>query len=189
VLVFHFRLLPKVAEQPLGSRSHFRVDLGKVACARLIELGRRVTHYWRNPSPGMLLVAESVRAELSFLVYEGFSDAGIPAKSAGAEQVGRALEVYGARMAENPTLGEIAAAAGLSVAHLRRLFHAHMGHSPKEAFDQLRERRILELLTDSDYSLEAIAEATGFSEASALSRAFKKRFGSPPSAMRRRLSG
>lgn len=184
VVVFHFRHVPKVLELMLGDRRYHWIELTDDGAARLRELARGVARYRRKPSPGMLLAAEAALSDLSLLVYEALAgDVGTGAAT-GAREVGRALQIYSERMGENPSLATVAAEVGVSVAHLRRLFHSHMGHGAKEAFAQLRERRIMELLTDTGCGLEMIAEQTGFSESSALSRAFKARFGCPPSQVR-----
>ena len=184
VAVFHFRQVPKALDRSLGLREQHVIALGKAEAFRIEYLARRVAAHWNKPSPGMLLVAEAVLSELSLLVYEDLEDAPGTSQTLGVQTVRRALEVYSATMAGNPSVSGISEEVGVSVAHLRRLFQAHMGASPKKIFDQLREQRILKLLSDPELSLEAIAEQTGFSEASALSRAFNTRFGCPPSRMR-----
>ena len=63
----------------------------------------------------------------------------------------------------------------------------------QEGFDyirlrnQVRQDLVIKLLVNSNLSLEEIAESTGFSEASALVRAFKGWTGMPPNQYRQRL--
>ena len=62
----------------------------------------------------------------------------------------------------------------------------------QEGFDyirlrnQVRQDLVMKLLVNSRLSLEEIAESTGFSEASALVRAFKGWTGMPPNHYRKR---
>jgi len=77
-----------------------------------------------------------------------------------------------------------AAAVLVSSSHLRSLFHVCLQVSPQAAFDQLRFQRALQMLTDTNHKLSTISDACGFSEVSAFSRAFKSKFGSPPSLFR-----
>lgn len=186
IVVFHFGYVPKVLELMLRDREHHRIELDDSEATRIREHARGVARYWRQPSPGMLLAAEAALADLSLMIYEDLADDANADARTGAREVGRALQIYSQRMGSNPSLASVAEEVGVSVAHLRRLFHAHMGCGPKAAFAQLRERRIMELLTDTEGSLETIAEQTGFSESSALSRAFRTRFGYPPSQLRMR---
>ncbi len=64
----------------------------------------------------------------------------------------------------------------------------------QEGFDyirlrnQVRQDLVIKLLVNSSLSLEEIAESTGFSEASALVRAFKGWTGMPPNQYRQRLT-
>lgn len=184
VVVIHFRHVPRVLEQMFGNRVYHEAKLSQAGVARIREIAHSVGCSWRKPSPGMLLAADAALSYLSLLIYEDLVGTHAGGALKGAGEVGRALEIYSRRMGEKPSLDAVANEVGISAAHLRRLFHAHMGHGPKEAFAQLRERRIVELLTDTCLSLDRIAEQTGFSEPSAFSRAFKARFGYPPSRFR-----
>lgn len=69
--------------------------------------------------------------------------------------------------------------------HIRRLFRAETGKTPREYLIDLRIRaakRLLLLRRQSYESLDAVAEACGFSDAAYFSRVFKARVGIAPSA-------
>ncbi len=83
------------------------------------------------------------------------------------------------------TLGELAAAAHVSPAHLCRLFAATTRHTPLETVRLLRLDRAAALIVRSNLSLAEIAAATGFSDAFHFSRRFKAAFGAAPSEVRR----
>lgn len=80
----------------------------------------------------------------------------------------------------------LAARQGLSPRHLQRLLAAH-GTSYQEAVRQARLQAAYALLTEprnAGMSISAIAHACGFSEASALNRAFKQHYGMTPGEAR-----
>ena len=77
------------------------------------------------------------------------------------------------------------AESGYCPDHIRRLFRAETGKTPREYLADLRIRaakRLLLLRRQSHESLDAVAEACGFSDAAYFSRVFKARVGVPPSA-------
>ena len=98
----------------------------------------------------------------------------------------QALLRYASDLAESPTLADVAAVVNVSPAHLRRLFQAVRGESPKEAFNRIRMQKVEELLVHSDLTVERIAEDAGFSSASSLTYAVCRHFGNPPGRLRRK---
>ncbi len=78
----------------------------------------------------------------------------------------------------------IAAAAGIGVAHLCRLFRRFAGITPGAYRDRRRAALAEDLLADTDLSLGAIAERLGYPDAFAFSRAFKRTTGQAPSHWR-----
>ncbi len=81
------------------------------------------------------------------------------------------------------SLQTLARITGYSPFFLHRLFHRHTGQTPREYISHLRLQRALELLARS-YTLEAIAEETGFSTPYAFSRFFKQQTGYAPKVWR-----
>jgi AraC family carnitine catabolism transcriptional activator len=80
----------------------------------------------------------------------------------------------------------IAAAAGLSQRQLERLFRTLTQMSPVAFYRQLRLDRGQRLLTYSRMPVRDVALATGFSTLAEFSRAFKSKYGRPPSHVRKR---
>lgn len=78
----------------------------------------------------------------------------------------------------------LAAACGVSTRQLERLFRAHLGATPANYYLELRLTRARQLLRQTDMSVIQVATATGFTSASVLSRAYRHRFGMPPSGDR-----
>lgn len=84
---------------------------------------------------------------------------------------------------------DVAAAVAVSPSRLRALFRARAGCTPRGWIDAARLDRAAELVATTDRPLSEIALACGFSEQSAFTRAFVRRFGEPPGRRRRRTHG
>lgn len=82
-----------------------------------------------------------------------------------------------------PSLGRVAAAMGRSERSLQRAL-AEEGLSFRDLVDGVRRDLAEGLLVNSDYALAEIAFLTGFSEQSALTRAFRRWRGEAPAAFR-----
>lgn len=74
---------------------------------------------------------------------------------------------------------QMAAFCNLSEAHLRRLFKARTGQSPKAYQDQLRVEKAEELLKNG-FSVRMVSEILGYSDPYHFSRRFKSILGYPP---------
>ena len=75
-----------------------------------------------------------------------------------------------------------------AVPHARRLLESRfkklLGRTPHEEIIRVQLNRVKQLLTETDLSLEDIAERTGFAHVEYLSVVFKKKMGQPPSRFR-----
>ncbi|WP_254694481.1 GlxA family transcriptional regulator [Alloyangia pacifica] len=81
---------------------------------------------------------------------------------------------------ENPLpLEDLAQRAGLTRRTLNRLFQAELAMSPGRYYQLMRLSHARELASGSDYDLREIALRCGYSNASALSKAFRLAFGHP----------
>ncbi len=187
IVVFHFLSLPAplrtmVERVPLP----LDIPLDEQSCRRLRSVAEKVAYYWNNPSPAMMMCNEQALMELSLLVYESLSEgATTPAVDrSGWFVVQRAMQVFAEHMTENLSQEELAQSVGVSVSHLRRLFHEVLHLSPKQILDQMRFQRATQLMADPLAKLESIGEQCGFGSASAFSRAFRHHFGCSPQAWR-----
>jgi transcriptional regulator GlxA family with amidase domain len=143
--------------------------------------------HWTHPGPGMPLCHEYILLELSLLFLGGTQGSlNHPAKPPSGP-IARSLFWFSQRLESDPGLDEVARAVGVSVAHLRRLFHQTFQMSPKSFFDQLRFQRATHLLADPSVKIESISAQCGFGSASAFSRAFKNKFGCSPDFWRTSL--
>jgi AraC-like DNA-binding protein len=80
----------------------------------------------------------------------------------------------------NVTLAELAGVARLSQFHLARFFKLAFGSSPIAYHRRLRLERAARLLAAGASSVADAAEASGYSDATALSHAFRRQFGAAP---------
>jgi transcriptional regulator GlxA family with amidase domain len=82
------------------------------------------------------------------------------------------------------TIAAIARRSGVTTRTLETLFQKAIGESPGAYFLRLRLSAARRLVRDSRIPLADIAARTGFSSAASFSRAFRKAFGTAPSALR-----
>jgi AraC-like DNA-binding protein len=103
---------------------------------------------------------------------------------AGDERLRRLWTRVDAELGASWELGALAAAAGLSGEHLRRLCQRELGRSPMAELTRLRMRRAGLLLRGTPSKVEAVAAAVGYGSLYAFSAAFRREVGVPPSAWR-----
>lgn len=115
-------------------------------------------------------------------------EARVPAGSRyqiGDERVVKAVRLMEEHLEDTLSQGDIAAAAGLSQRQLERRFRSLLQMSPVAFYRQLRLDRAQRLLTYSRMPVRDVALATGFSTLAEFSRAFKTKYGKPPTHVRR----
>jgi AraC-like DNA-binding protein len=98
--------------------------------------------------------------------------------------VGTVRDLLADRLADPPTLAELAALTGLSQFALLRAFRAATGLPPHAYLNQERVRRARRLLDDGLPAAE-VAARTGFADQAHLTRHFKRVVGVPPAAYQR----
>ena len=91
-----------------------------------------------------------------------------------------------AHLAEPVTLGELAAAAGVSPFHFSRGFRNAIGEPPLRHLARLRIRTACHLLSETDAPVARIAAEVGYRSPQAFARAFERLCGCPPSTWRAR---
>ena len=80
------------------------------------------------------------------------------------------------------SIDSLAAEVGYCVSYFRRTFREQMGVSPKEYLIDLRIRHAIALLESGYYSVEQVAELSGFAYAKYFSTIFKRVTGRTPSS-------
>jgi AraC-like DNA-binding protein len=145
----------------------------------------------RSPRPGGAGVLAKL-AEVLFIevlrLYMNEAAEGRTGWLAGVRDriVGAALAVMHKNPAHAWTLDELARAAGTSRSVLAERFQQLVGSSPIQYLTRWRMLVASNLLSRSNASMSRIAEAVGYQTDTAFSRAFRREFGAPPAAWRRR---
>jgi len=88
-------------------------------------------------------------------------------------------------LADPLNVTQLALLSGMSPRHLQRRFEARVGVSLMRFYRALRLDKARELLGQTGLPVLDVALATGFVNGSHFTRAFRDRFGMPPSAIRR----
>ena len=78
------------------------------------------------------------------------------------------------------TVTEIASRLRISQEHFSRIFKEETGISPKKYLNDIRMKKAVEFLTQSDDTVTCIAAKVGFSDVFAFSRAFSRYYGRSP---------
>lgn len=85
------------------------------------------------------------------------------------------------------SIDEVADACHLCRSALYSLFQTYFQTTPKDYLDQLRNSTAIDLLAQTDSTIEQIADETGYSDSSTFSKAFKRRNGVSPAEWRRHI--
>ena len=96
----------------------------------------------------------------------------------------RAKDFADSRYAEPITVGDLAAAAGLSRAHFSRMFTRTFGESPSAYLQSRRLERASALLRFTDRSVADICVMVGFTSVGSFTTTFTRVYGKPPAAYR-----
>lgn len=99
--------------------------------------------------------------------------------------VGKALDFIAANYTESISLGDIAAAAGLSTFRIAHLLKETTGKTALQNIDYLRIQEARRLLETSDLSCTDIAYETGFGDQSYFIKKFRKWMGITPAKYRK----
>lgn len=92
------------------------------------------------------------------------------------------------QLAEDLSLDQIAAVAGVSPSHLKSLFRQAVGLPVHQYVIQRRIQRARALLTQDNLTMAEIAAATGFAHQSHLARHIRRATGLAPNDLRRRFA-
>jgi transcriptional regulator GlxA family with amidase domain len=99
--------------------------------------------------------------------------------------VHRVQDAIAADLTKSWSLSALARLAGASARHLSRLFHEHAGMSIPEYSNRLRVAYARELLRETRFDMERVAEQSGFSSTRQLRRAWQRIYKRPPREARR----
>lgn len=187
-------IAPAAARDEAALASGHDPVLGRalVLSSRTSAMGRVLAHYGqiiaKRPELGPIIAPELV-ARVEAAVAEPLAESRAAIESLNAVKAGtrralyqkleRARDHLHACDSRAVPLAELAQVAGLSQFHLARYFRHAFGQSPIAYHRALRLDRAIAAL-EQGASVASVAEAAGYSDASALSHAFRRRFGRPP---------
>ncbi len=147
----------------------------------------------RSPRPGGAGVLAKLSEVLFIEVLRLYMNEQSPGRTGwlagvGDRIVGAALKALHQKPAHPWTLEELARASGTSRSVLAERFQQLVGSSPMQYLTQWRMLLAANLLCRSNAPLSRIAEDVGYQTDTAFSRAFRREYGAPPAAWRRRQS-
>jgi len=166
----------------------FVLDGPRFSCAGgTAALDMTLTQIAREHSRGF---AERLARALSHNRIRGAEDAqrmATPARIAGPNPpLVRALDLIEARFDAALSGAEIAAHAGVSARQLQRLFRRRLGCTPQQHLQATRLLRAREMLVYTELPILQVALACGFASHTHFARAYRRRYGHPPTAARGR---
>ena len=103
------------------------------------------------------------------------------------EPAQKILKIIEERYPVNISISELCSRYGISNASLWRFFKKEFGVSPMEYLTDLRLKKGLEILRNTDLSIRTIARNCGIHDASNFCALFKKKYGSTPEVFRNYL--
>jgi AraC family transcriptional regulator len=163
-----------------------RAGTGQPELSRVIETLRDEIE---RPGPAGLLYKETLALQLLIRLLRCSSNPPLaPAKGGlAAWRLRRAIELLEYDLTQSPSLGELAAQAGLSPAYFCAAFRQSTGQPPHRYLLNRRIAHAKRLMANAALSLAEIARDSGFGSASHFATAFKRIVGRTPSAYRRGL--
>ena len=95
-----------------------------------------------------------------------------------------ALTLMSQHLDEPLDLAVVAGAQGIGLRRLEQLFREGLGQGPGAAYLELRLQAARRMMADTAHPIQEIALRCGFADRSSFSRAFRRRFGHAPRALR-----
>jgi AraC family transcriptional regulator of adaptative response / DNA-3-methyladenine glycosylase II len=110
---------------------------------------------------------------------------GSPAWNGTSATVARAMNLIRQGALDKGSAGHLAGRLGVSARHLRRLFHKHIGATPKAIANNQRLLFAKKLVMDTDMPITEAALAAGYGSLRRFNAAFRKGVGRTPSQLRK----
>jgi AraC-like DNA-binding protein len=143
-----------------------------------------------RPDDWELLAASALRHVLGLFATGSDGAGGNPACSHPVVEraLAEAARVWGCGELRPVPVARLARAAGVTRAHLSRVFVRELGAAPAEALRQIRLDHAARLLARSGTSVAEAARSAGFTDPFHFSRAFRAAYGRSPRAFRASLA-
>ncbi len=177
----------------------YSVSESIVANLRLCNYGEPEVFRFKSPAEGGLLFsrllsdwqaqhsANQAKSTLYAILERIDHEQRVPTEDSA---FGVCLQYIEAHFCE-PTLdiGGVCERGFVSPSGLQRAFLQRFGVSPKQYIIKLRMNKALQLLAENRLSVKEVALSCGFSDEKYFSRAFRERYGYPPSRLRDHIVG
>jgi AraC-like DNA-binding protein len=180
----------------LGSDLHHGIRFEGHAlggCAQVGALLRSISHLAATPSyahPAARRMERNLRDAVLFellLAWPNNYTHSLDTPAALPASTRRARDFIHAQAASNPSVADIAAAAGVGARALARGFDKHLGVSPLRYLQQVRLDRVRDaLLAGGAATVTRVAMDWGFLQLGQFAASYRKRFGESPSETLRR---
>jgi AraC family transcriptional regulator len=185
VVVFHFRPVPDAFLAWFDERRMHAVALDDADVAALRAMADTAAAHVRRPTELSALHFDEILHRLCVLALKDVREPPLVEETALARhRVETAQAWYLANLHRQPDLAEVAAAAHLSPAHLRRTFRTALGRTPRDVMRELQLDRAEELLRETDWPLRRVATASGYRHLEVFCRSFARHRGMPPGKWR-----
>ena len=122
---------------------------------------------------------------MAALVEMGFNR--LPKKSEDYEQIVHVIDYINQHYIEGIKQEELVRLSNMCQTKLKTLFHQFTGNSITDYIVMRKTDCAAHLLSDTDMSIEQIAQATGFRTLNGFTKSFKKQTGVPPSEYRKQI--
>lgn len=132
------------------------------------------------------LIAELYKL-LAFLIEEFPSKAMSDSSILIQNYIKQAKKIIHTQYGTSLKVGEIADKLNLNRSYLYKIFKEETGYAIKDYIVQVRMEKSADLLTNTTFHISEVANAIGFTDALAFSKAFKKYFSQSPSNYRKTL--
>lgn len=132
------------------------------------------------------LIAELYKL-LAFLIEEFPSKAMSDSSILIQNYIKQAKKIIHTQYGTSLKVGEIADKLNLNRSYLYKIFKEETGYAIKDYIVQVRMEKSADLLTNTTFHISEVANAVGFTDALAFSKAFKKYFNQSPSNYRKTL--
>ncbi len=142
----------------------------------------RIFRRLRQPDP---LSRSRASAEFSTLLYDWLQSCCDEQQPSPYEaEIHQTIDLMHDNLDGNLTVPELAQAVNMAERNYRGIFTRLMGSSPKSYYLAIRLEMALHLMQTHGLTVSEVAERLGFSSPFHLSKAFRQRFGYPPSSVR-----
>jgi AraC family transcriptional regulator len=136
------------------------------------------------PNHGFLGRLSELMIEQACRVIEGRSARRLPPDTLHLGRLQGVLDWIRQNLSNELSNAELAARAGVSESHFRRIFEEAMGVTPHRYVLRLRLERVYELLTRTSFSIARVAAQCGFNSQSHMTACFSAAYGITPARAR-----